>query len=261
MKIAVCVKQVPSDNKSLMDKKSGTLIRNGETSVINPYDLFAVEMALRIRERVGGEVFAFTMGADSAKKVLIDSVAMGVDGGYLVSDLAFAGADVFATAKTLSEAIIFVGGFDLVICGRQTTDGDTGEVGIALATHMNICGLPFVNEVVEIDEKNITASCDFGKHNAITKCPLPAVISVDKDCGLPRIPTLRGKLSAKKAVFPVISLDELLDKNKDNYGLSGSKTSVLRIYNTVFETSNNIIKEGGLEFLKGKFESIKKGDL
>ena len=191
MKIAVCVKQVPSDSSSKMDEKSGTLIRNGETSVINPYDLFGVEMALQIKERVGGEVFAFTMGASPAKKVLSECVAMGVDGGYLVSDMAFAGADVYATSKTLSEAIQSIGEFDLIICGRQTTDGDTGEVGVALATHMNICGLSFVNEIIEINSESITASCDFGKYNSVTKCKLPAVVCIDKDCAVPRIPTDR----------------------------------------------------------------------
>ena len=131
MKILVCIKQVPGTNKVEVDEQTGALKRDGVDSKLNPYDLYAIETALRIREKTGGSVTALTMGPLQAEAVIREAYMMGVDEGFLISDKKFAGADVLATSYTLFMGIKTIGEFDIVVCGKQTTDGDTGQVGPA----------------------------------------------------------------------------------------------------------------------------------
>ena len=128
MKIAVCMKQVPATSQGDMDKKTGVMIRSGLQAIVNVYDLAALEAALRIKEQCGGVIHVFTMGPDKAEMVLREAFAMGADEGYLICDKAFAGADVLATSYTLTQAIKSVDDYDMILCGRQTTDGDTAQV-------------------------------------------------------------------------------------------------------------------------------------
>ena len=133
MRIAVCMKQVPGVSEGSMDPRTGVLIRTGLSAVTNLYDRSALEAALRIKEQQGGEIHVFTMGPGKAEEVLREAYAMGADHGYLISDRAFGGADVLATSYTLMQAIRSAGAYDLIVCGRQTTDGDTAQTGSALA--------------------------------------------------------------------------------------------------------------------------------
>ena len=148
MNILVLIKQVPASNKVEVDPVTGVLKRNGAASKMNPYDLFAIETALQLREAVGGEVSVMTMGPPQAEKIMREAYSLGVDRGYILSDRAFAGADVLATAYTLAQGIEKAGGFDLILCGKQTTDGDTAQVGPEVAERL---GLPSIAGVTSVE--------------------------------------------------------------------------------------------------------------
>lgn len=159
MRIAVFMKQVPAYSQGNMDEKTGVIIRTGLPSIVNVYDLAALETALRIKEKIGGEVVVFTMGPDKAEDVIRDAFAMGADDGYLICDRAFAGADVLATSYTLTQALKSTGNFDIILCGKQTTDGDTAQVSGAVAKWMNIPHMNWINELLEITERDIQVKC------------------------------------------------------------------------------------------------------
>ena len=151
MKIAVCIKQVPDTTDVKIDPKTNTLVREGVASITNPFDEYAVEEALLIKEKHGGEIHVISMGPPQAIDILKNAFAVGADKVYLVSDKAFAGADTLATAYALSKTIQMIGGVDLVICGKQAIDGDTAQVGPGIATRLGIPQLTYVSKVKEIN--------------------------------------------------------------------------------------------------------------
>lgn len=230
MNILVCVKQVPGSNNVEVDPVTGVLKRNGVQSKINPYDLYAIETALCIAEKYGAKVESITMGPPQAKAVIEETVCMGALKGTVLSDRKFAGADVLATAYTLSQGIRKCGDFDIVICGKQTTDGDTAQVGAEVAEYL---GIPNVSNVLSVDEIRdgrvyMTASLD----DKIIKLSsvLPCVISVDGDINTPRLPSYKLKKQLKDDVVKFLSFADFDDQNPDNYGLSGSATQVEKIF-------------------------------
>ena len=154
MNIVVCIKQVPASSDVKIDPVTGVLIRDGNNTKMNPYDLYGLEMALRIKEQTGATVKTITMGPPPAKAVLEESIWMGCDDGVLITDRKFGGADVLATSYTLCSGIKAAGGYDLILTGKQTTDGDTAQVGAELAEHL---GIPHVANVesIEVDGKRI----------------------------------------------------------------------------------------------------------
>ncbi len=149
LNIVVCIKQVPETTEVNFDEETGRLIREGVAAVINPFDEIAIEEGLRIKEEHGGVVKVLTMGPPWAANALRDAIAMGADEGYLATDRAFAGADTWATSLTLAKAIDHMGGYDIIICGLKTTDGDTGQTGPEMAEHMGIPHVCYVNEIVK----------------------------------------------------------------------------------------------------------------
>lgn len=230
MRILVCVKQVPGSSNVEVDPETGVLKRDGVQSKMNPYDLYGMELALSLAERYDGRVESITMGPPQAKEVIIETVCMGADGGTVLSDRRFAGADVLATAYTLSQGIRMAGEFDLIVCGKQTTDGDTAQVGAEVAEFL---GLPNVSNVLSVEEIRdgkvyLTASLDDTLVNLSVK--LPCLISVDGDINSPRLPSYKVKQSIGEDKVRFISMDNLKDQNADNYGLSGSATQVERIF-------------------------------
>ena len=193
MKILVCIKQVPGSNQVEVDPVTGVLKRSGIPSKINPYDLYAIETALSLVERFGGTVDAITMGPPQAKAVIEEAVCMGVRGGTVLTDRKFAGADVLATAYTLSQGIRKCGEYDLIICGKQTTDGDTAQVGAEVAEYL---GIPNVSNVLSVDDFRdgkllLTVSLD----EAVVSLEIAPVclISVDGDINTPRLPSYKIK--------------------------------------------------------------------
>ena len=230
MNILACIKQVPDSNKVEVDPITGVLKRNGVESKMNPYDLYALEAALRIREEKGGTIYALTMGPGQAASVIKEAFAMGVDKGVLISDRKFGGADVLATSYTISQGIKMLGDIDLILCGKQTTDGDTAQVGPEISEFLNIPSVSNVSKILEIGEEAITVEIDMTHDIEITKVQFPCLLSVDKDIFMPRLPSYVKKVETKDREIAVISLADLEDKNEKNYGLNGSPTQVQRIF-------------------------------
>jgi electron transfer flavoprotein beta subunit len=165
-----------------------------------------------------------------ARAVIAESFMMGVDGGYLVSDRAFAGADVWATARALSQSIKLIGAYDLIICGKQTTDGDTAQVGPEIAELLGIPHLSNVLSLGEPDQEGLPAMVDLGDSRADVLVRLPALITVEKGINTPRLPSYRKKLATVGREIPVITLADLADQQPEHYGLKGSPTQVERVY-------------------------------
>lgn len=229
MNIFVCIKQVPSTNKVQVDEKTGVLKRDGVASKMNPYDLYALETALRLREAHGGRVTVGTMGPPQAEAVVREAYMMGADDGYVFSDRRMGGADVLATSYTLSQAIRSAGDFDLILCGKQTTDGDTAQVGPAIAEHMGIPHAAWVSRV-EADEAGVTVEQQLQDVVETVRIPFPCLLTVEQDSCIPRLPSLRRARETADRPVHVVGLDAFPDKDPEHYGLSGSPTQVERIF-------------------------------
>ena len=162
MKILVCIKQVPGSNNIEVDPVTGVLKRDGVKSKMNPYDLYGLELGLSLVERYGGVLKTITMGPPQAKEAVLEAICMGADGGTVITDRKFAGADVLATAYTISQGIRKLGDFDIIICGKQTTDGDTAQVGAEIAEFLNIPNVANVLSVEDVADGKVilTASLD-----------------------------------------------------------------------------------------------------
>lgn len=230
MKIAVCIKQVPRTTEGNMDKKTGVLIRAGLEAVVNVYDLSALEAALRLREQTGGVIHVYTMGPQKAREAIQQAYAMGADEGFLLCDSAFAGSDVLATSYTLMQGILLEGGYDLILCGKQTTDGDTAQVSGALAKWLGIPSINWVTAIEAEDNGRIKTTCTMGDRVMEESVTLPCLLSVEKDPYIPRMPSLKLKISAKKKEIRWIGLSDLADQDPLHYGLKGSATKVKKIF-------------------------------
>ena len=229
MNIFVCIKQVPSTNKVQVDEKTGVLKRDGVASKMNPYDLYALETALRLREAHGGRVTVGTMGPPQAEAVVREAYMMGADEGYVFSDRRLGGADVLATSYTLSQAIRSVGDFDLILCGKQTTDGDTAQVGPAIAEHMGIAHAAWVSRI-EVARDGVIVEQQLQDVIETVHMPFPCLVTVEQDIFMPRLPSLKTARQVVGRLVHIMGLDSFLDTDPDHYGLSGSPTQVERIF-------------------------------
>ena len=230
MDIIVCIKQVPGTNKVDIDPVTGTLKRDGVSSKMNPYDLFALECALELKEKTGGTVKTVSMGPPQAKAVLFESLWMGADGGMLLSDRAFGGADVLATSYCLSLGVSKIGRYDLILAGKQTTDGDTAQVGPELAERLGIEHAANVLRIDEIDETSVTVTLDLDGVEQTQKMALPCLLTVEKDMNTPRLPSYLKKKKATEEQIEVCSLADFPNADKNMLGLKGSPTQVERIF-------------------------------
>lgn len=230
MKIVVCIKQVPATSVVKMNAETGSLNRSGAASKTNPYDLFALETALRIREALGGTVTALTMGPAQAEVMMHDALMCGADDAVILTDRKFAGSDVLATSYALSQAIRTLGGADLIICGKQTTDGDTAQIGPAIAEHL---GLPHAAWVQEIDTSTmgkIMVSQNLGSMTQRLGLSYPCLVTVDKDIFVPRLPSYLRKDEAQKKEIRRLSFADLEDQDEVHYGRNGSPTRVEKVF-------------------------------
>ena len=231
MKVLVCIKQVPGTNRVEVDPVTGVLKRDGVASKMNPYDLFALETAFQIVERMGGSISTLTMGPPQAKTVLLESIWMGADAGVLLSDRKFAGADVAATSYVLSLGVKELGEFDLILCGKQTTDGDTAQVGPELAERLGIEHAANVTEISAIEERTITVRIDLDDVIQTQCMELPCLLTMDKDVNTPRLPSyLRRKRTDEEQQIRILSAAQLKEVNESRLGLKGSPTQVERIF-------------------------------
>ncbi len=245
MNIVVCLKQVPGTTQVKIDPQTNTLVRQGIKNIVNPFDTYAVEEGARIKERFGGKVTAISMGPPQAEEVLREAISTGADEVILLSDSAFAGSDTLATSYTLARAINKIQEYDLVICGRQTIDGDTAQVGPELAETLEIPFVAYVSQIEEIDNGYMRVQRMVEDGHEVIETPLPAVITVVKEINVPRLPSLRGLTKAKSAVIPTWTAKELgVDKNM--VGLSGSATRVIKIFSPQRAYRGEIL-QGSLE--------------
>jgi electron transfer flavoprotein beta subunit len=228
MNMLVCVKQVPDTTEIQIDAAAGTLIRSGVPSIVNPFDAYALEMAVRLKEEHGGTVAVLSMGPDQAKAAVEECLSVGADKGYLVSDRIFEGSDTLATSYILSTAIRKLGSFDIIFCGKQAIDGDTAQVGPEIAEHMDIPQVTCATELASA-EGVVRVKRETDEGYEIVEVPTPTLITVTKTAFEPRCPTIRGKLAAGKAEIPVWAATDLnLDLSRA--GLKGSPTKVQKIF-------------------------------
>lgn len=230
MNILVCVKQVPGSNNVEVDPVTGVLKRSGIQSKINPYDLYAIETALSLTEKYGGTVECITMGPPQAKSVIQESICMGISKGTVLTDRKFAGADVLATAYTLSQGIEKSGKYDLIICGKQTTDGDTAQVGAEIAEYMKLPNVSNVLSVDDVKDGKLYLTTALDNRNVKLSISMPCLISVDSDINTPRLPSCRIKKSLEDDSVSFLTFDDFDDKDPTHYGLTGSATQVERIF-------------------------------
>ena len=260
MEILTCIKQVPGTSEVEVDEKTGVLKRDGVDSKMNPYDLYALETALRIKKEKGATLKVITMGPPQAKQIIEESFMMGVDEGAIVSDRKFAGADVLATSYTLSQGIKKIGSPDLIICGKQTTDGDTAQVGPEIAEFLNIPHVTNVTKIIEVKDKSIVIEVDMPNTLEVCEVEYPCLITVEKDIFQPRLPSFKLRLKTKNREIPMYSLADFEDKNEDNYGLNGSPTQVLRIFPPTSNNEKEVLRGSAGEvtdILVGKLKGLK----
>ncbi len=245
MKILVCIKQVPDSQQVQVDPITGSLIRAGIEAKMNPYDLFALEAALQLKDSQGAQITVMTMGPQAAVAILREAYALGSDDAVLVSDRGFAGADVLATAHTLAYAIqALKTDFDLILCGKQTTDGDTAQVGPAVAEILGIPHISWVDAISSSNEDSVTV------HYTLTSCThraqikTPCLLTIEKDYSQPRYPSYLKMKAASQRQPRVVSLKDLSgDDVSVHVGSMGSATQVERIFPPA-SRSENLRMEG-----------------
>jgi len=229
MNIVVCLKQVPGTTEVKIDPVTNSLIRQGIPNIINPFDTYALEEGVRIKEKSGGKVTVLTMGPPQADAALREAISLGADDTILLSDRAFATADTWATANTLAGAIKKIGQYDVIICGRQTVDGDTGQVGPEMAEMLGVPFLAYVSKIEEIKDKYIRVTRAIEEGHEVLETTLPAVITVAKEINTPRLPSLRGIMKSKNhKITTWTNTDLALDPK--SVGLAGSSTQVIKVF-------------------------------
>jgi electron transfer flavoprotein beta subunit len=229
MHIVVCIKQVPDTHEVKINPETNTLMREGVESIINPFDMYAIEEAIRLREKLGGTVTAVTMGPPQAESALREAISMGVDTGILVSDIGFAGSDTWATSYTLAQAIRKLDNPGIILFGKQAADGDTAQVGPGVAAQLDLPQITYVRKIEEISESSITAERLLETGYEVIESSMPCILSVVKEINEPRLPSLKGKMAARKAEITKWTAADI-DADPECIGLQGSPTKVVKIF-------------------------------
>ena len=256
MKIVVCVKQVPDTQKVQVDPETGVLIRNGIDTKMNPYDLYALETALRIKEKTKAELHVISMGPDAAKAVLYEAMALGADEAWLMSDRRFAGADVLATSFTLSQGIMCIGDVDLIVCGKQTTDGDTAQVGPAIGEVLKMPHVSWVRKLVDADEKGITVQQEMMDSIADVHLSYPCLLTVEKGIFEPGLPSYLKMKEARGKEIHMLNMDSCKCKDAKRYGLSGSPTQVEKIFEPTYDLTSVVLNGNSDENAAALYEKL-----
>lgn len=259
MKIVTCIKQVPASSKVDVDPVTGVLIRDSNNVKLNPYDLYALEASFVIKSKQeDSEITAITMGPPSAKAALEEALYMGCDSAVLVTDRRFAGADVLATSYTLSQLIKHLENVDIIVCGKQTTDGDTAQVGPEIAEFLGIPHIPYVTEIISVFNDRIIVKSTYDSHDEINEVRFPCLITIDKSVFTPRLPSYRRKMLFDDYQIQTVTLDSLEDKNPKHYGLNGSPTQVEEIFPPNKEMNSQVIKGSKTEIANELYHVLKK---
>ncbi len=256
MNIIVCIKQVPNTTNVKIDPVKNTLIREGVESIINPFDTYAIEEAVRLKERFGGKVTVITMGPPQAEAALKEAISLGCDEGILVSDRKFAGSDTWATSYTLSCAVKKIGAFDIILCGKQASDGDTAQVGPGISTHLDIPQVTYVKKIEEIKGNSAKVERMTEEGYDIVETPLPCLFTVVKEINTPRIPSLKGMMKAKSAKIVQWTAADI-NADPKNIGLDGSPTRVVKIFTPPPRKGGEILKGDAQEISRKLMELLK----
>jgi electron transfer flavoprotein beta subunit len=259
MNIIVCIKQVPdiSEIDVKIDPKTHTLIREKMPSVINPFDMYALEESIRLKEKFGGKITVLSMGPPQAKDILREALSLGADEAILISDTKFRGADTLATSFTIAEAIKKLKKYTLILCGKQAADGDTAQVPPEIAEFLEIPVITFVRKIVQINDKYAKIERLLEHGIEVVETELPALFTVVKEINEPRLPSLKGKLKAKQMKIPVWGNKVLkLDTNK--IGLGGSPTQVIHTFTPKQKREGRIFNGVTLSAIKCVVELLKE---
>ena len=232
MNIIVCIKQVPGITEVKINPETNTLIREGIPNIINPFDMYAIEEALRLKEKFGGKVSVISLGPPQSINALKEAVGMGADEAIQLSDRVFAGSDSWATAYTLALAIKKLGEFNIILCGKQAIDGDTGQVGPGIASQLGITQLTYVFKIIKLEPEigMITVERLLEEGREIVEAKLPALLTVVKDINQPRSATLFHIRRASKLLIPIWTAADLPGADPSKLGLKGSPTQVIKIF-------------------------------
>ena len=241
MNIVVCIKQVPETTAVKINPETNTVIREGVKSIINPFDMFAIEEGIRLKEKYSGKTTVLTMGPPQAESALREALAMGMDEAILISDRAFAGSDTWATSYTLSCAIRNIKEYDLILCGRQASDGDTAQVGPGISAHLDIPQVTYVKKIDEIKDGYAKVERMTEDGYEVIEVQLPALLTVVREINTPRLPSLKGMMRSKQAVIIRWTASDL-KADPNLIGLSGSPTIVTRIFTPKAPSGGQILK-------------------
>lgn len=258
MDILVCIKQVPATSEVEVDVETGVLKRDGAAGKINPYDLFALELAFALRAQQDGRVDVLSMGPPQAEAALREALWMGADRGFLLSDRRFAGADVLATSYTLAGAVRMLGPYDLILCGKQTTDGDTAQVGPEMAEFLGVEHASYVQEI-SLQKDALSVSVNLGDCVMVQRMALPCLLTVEKDINTPRLPSFRRRLAVPDNAIVCYSLDDLPDTDERRYGLAGSPTQVERIFPPDTNDAREMVRGSATEVAARALDILTQG--
>ncbi|MBU2495380.1 MAG: electron transfer flavoprotein subunit beta/FixA family protein [Candidatus Omnitrophica bacterium] len=256
-KILVCIKQVPDTMEVRIDPETNRIIREGVPSIVNPYDFYAMEVGLHLREKYGGTAIVCSMGPPQAESALREALSLGFDQAFLLSDRGFAGSDTLATSYTLSCLVRKLMPVDIVICGREAMDGSTGQVGPELSENL---GWPFfacVSEIKEIINSRLKVRRMMEDHYEEIEGPIPAVMTVVKEIAEPRLPSLKGILKAKKAEIIVLNKGELEGEDL-RFGSSGSPTRVVKVWTPEVHKKGMVLEGEPIEIAQKLYQELKK---
>ena len=260
LKILVCVKQVPDVDLLKMDPETGTLIRAGVPTILNPLDANALSAAVAVKEQYGAEISLITMGPPMAEQVLRDCLAVGADKAILVTDRAFGNADTLATSYSIVSAANCVDKFDLIFCGKETVDGATGQMGSQLAERFDAAQITSASLIKSVDEENHALVVERELETGIEtlEVTMPCLFTMEKTHYPARIPNLKGKMRAKKAEIMTFTANDIPDLDRGRIGDAGSPTKVPRMFPPVMPEPGVILDEGGVEATVAKLIGIIK---
>jgi electron transfer flavoprotein beta subunit len=250
MNIIVCIKQVPDVTEVKWDPETGSLIRKGIPSIINPNDKNAIEAALQLREMHGGEVIVLSMGPSQVEEALREALGMGVDKAIQLTDKRFAGSDTWATAYTLGLAVKKIGQYDLIICGKEAIDGMTAQVGPQLSEYLDIPQLTYATHI-EIADTKVRVKQKLGGFKRLLEAPMPALITIEREAFQPRVAPMDTILEAYGKEIPVWRPEDL-NGEEDNFGLKGSPTKLRKVYTPKLLKGKVEMLDGGPEEVAGK---------
>ena len=229
MNLIVCMKQVPSSNEVRMDPKTKTIIRDAKSAVWNPFDRSALEVAVLLKEQLGGHITALSMGIPDTSRLLEEAISCGADEALLLSDRAFAGADTLATSYALSLGVKEIGPYHLILCGKMAVDGDTAQIGPELAETLGIPHITDVTQIVFASEKELIVSRKIDGASQLVQVALPALLTVVKEIAQPRLPSIASILHAKETPCTVRNAQNL-QADTTRTGLLGSPTQVVKTF-------------------------------